>query len=75
MIMQPVVKMEWFGNKYTTDQYMAIARELRRVSAMIDFMEEYVSLDSKDISAMLMDIADGADKAADAVVLLMGGAQ
>ena len=75
MIMQPVVKMDWFGNKYTTDQYMAIARELRRVSAMIDFMEEYVSLDSKDISAMLMDIADGADKAADAVVLLMGGAQ
>lgn len=71
--MEPIVKMEWFGNNFTADQYQAIATELRRVAALIDFMEEYVSLDSKDISAMLADIADGADKAAAVVVGMMEG--
>ena len=66
--MDPIVKMEWFGHNYSADQYQAIATELRRVSAMIEFMEEYVSLDSKDVAAMLADIADGADLACDYVL-------
>lgn len=71
--MEPIVKMEWFGNNYTADQYQAIAAEIRRVAALIDFMDKYIPIDSEDISAMLADIANGADKAAAVIVDMMEG--